>query len=110
MKINNYDFGVIGKRIYQARKAKRYTQAELAEIIDMSSNNLSCLERGTTGISVPTLMALCKVLEVSADYILFGNESSNCENPISTLLSKLPENKQHQAERLLEVFVDACNE
>ena len=67
----------------------------------MSSNNLSCLERGTTGMSVPTLMALCKVLEVASDYILFGNKASTGENPISSLVSKLPENKQHHAEKLL---------
>ena len=107
MKINNYDFESIGKRIQQARKTKRYTQAELAEIIDMSSKNLSNLERGTTGISIPTLMALCKALESSSDYILFGNECNAHKNPLTTLLSKLPEEKQRYAEKLLEVFVEA---
>lgn len=76
MKINNYDFESIGKRVQQARKTKRYTQAELAEIIDMSAKNLSSLERGTTGISIPTLMALCKALDTSSDYILFGNDNT----------------------------------
>ena len=67
MKIEYYDFETIGKRVQQARKIKRYTQAELAEMINMSSQNLSCLERGTTGISIPTLMSLCKALDVSSD-------------------------------------------
>ena len=110
MKINNYDFEAIGKRIQQARKTKRYTQAELAEIIDMSSKNLSSLERGTTGISIPTLMALCKTLETSSDYILFGNDCNAHQNPLNALLSKLPEEKQRHAEKLLEVFVNAYAE
>ena len=110
MKINNYDFAVIVKRVQQARKLKRYSQAELAEIIDMSPNNLSCLERGTTGISVPTLMALCAALDVSSDYILFGNKAGERDNTVSYLMSKLPESKQHQAEKILEVFVAACTE
>lgn len=110
MKINNYNFEFIGKRVQQARKAKRYTQAELAEMIDMSAKNLSCLERGTTGISIPTLMTLCKALEVSADYILFGNEAGERQSTVSILLSKLPEQKQHQAEKLLDVFVEAYTE
>ena len=106
MKINSYDFEPIGKRVRQARKAKRYTQAELAEIINMSAKNLSSLERGATGISIPTLMALCKALETSCDYILFGNNNSQ-QTTINTLLSKLPENKQSYAEKILEVFVDS---
>ena len=110
MKINNYNFEAIGKRVQQARKAKRYTQLELSEIINMSSKNLSSLERGTTGISIPTLMALCKALDTSSDYILFGNDCNVHKSPINTLLSKLPEDKQHHAEKLLEVFVDACTD
>ena len=110
MKIKNYSFEYIGKRIQQARKSKRYTQAELAEMIDMSSKNLSCLERGTTGLSVPTLISLCNVLDISSDYILFGNEDNKTSNPICNLLSKLPDEKQHQAEKLLEVFVESCKE
>ena len=107
MKINNYNFESIGKRVQQARKAKRYTQAELSEIIGMSAKNLSSLERGTTGISIPTLMALCKALETSSDYILFGNDCNTHQSPLNTLLSKLPEDKQRYAEKLLEVFVDS---
>lgn len=110
MKINNYDFDSIGKRIHQARKAKRYTQAELSEIINMSAKNLSSLERGITGISIPTLMALCKALDTSSDYILFGNDCNTHQSPLNTLLSKLPEEKQRHAEQLLEVFVDAYTE
>lgn len=50
MKIRAYDYGLMGERIKQARKSKRYTQAQLAEIIDMSSKNFSQIERGETGI------------------------------------------------------------
>ncbi len=50
MKIRAYDYGLMGKRLKQARKTKRYTQAQLAEIIDMSSKNFSRIERGEQGI------------------------------------------------------------
>ena len=32
------------------------------------------LERGRTGISVKMLIKVCKVLGLSADYVLFGND------------------------------------
>ena len=57
MKIRAYDYGLIGEKVKQARKTKRYTQVQLAEIIDMSSKNFSQIERGTTGISLTTLMS-----------------------------------------------------
>ena len=57
MKTNLYDYGLIGERIRQARKAQRYTQAEVAEMINMSSKNFSQLERGATGLSLATLIA-----------------------------------------------------
>lgn len=110
MKSDKYIFSLIGRRICQARKAKGYTQEALAEKIEMNPQNLSCLERGITGMSISSLIALCDALEVSADYILFGDEVKNHQNTASILLSKLPENKRIHAEKLLEVFVEAYND
>ena len=108
MKINSYDVGFIGKRIQQARKAKRYTQEQLAELINMSSQNLSQLERGITGISVSFLISVCKALEVSSDFILFGITNFQQSNTINTLLSELDESQQLYAQKLLEVYVSSC--
>lgn len=110
VELNYYDMILAGKRIQQARKAKGYTQEVLSEIIMMSSKNLSCLERGTTGLSLSTLVALSRALEVSTDYILFGNDSGKLNNTATLLLSKLPEKKQIQAEKVLQAFVDAFEE
>lgn len=108
MKNSSYNFVLTGERIRQARKAQRYTQAEVAEMINMSSKNFSQLERGMTGISVASLIALCKCLEVSADYILFGAENNTQENAVNILLSQLNEKEQIYAEKLLQVYVDSC--
>ncbi len=110
MELSYYDMILAGKRIQQARKAKGYTQEVLSEIIMMSSKNLSCLERGTTGLSLSTLVALSRALEVSTDYILFGNDNEKLNNTATLLLSKLPEEKQIQAEKVLQAFVDAYEE
>ena len=109
MKTNLYDYGLIGERIRQARKAQRYTQAEVAEMINMSAKNFSQLERGATGLSLATLIALCKSLDVSDDYILFGMEENRQNNTVTKLLSKLDEKEQLYAEKLLEVYVDSQN-
>lgn len=98
----------IGKRIRMARKAKGYTQEQLSEKIDMSTNNLSFLECGNTGLSVPTLMALCTHLDVSSDYILFGTKEKTDSSPLAALLSELDESQQLVAEQLLTVYANSC--
>lgn len=108
MKIHPYDYGLMGKRIKQARKVKRYTQAQLAEIIDMSSKNFSQIERGETGISLSTLISLCKFLDISADYVLFGVKGENKKNSIDLLMSELDEEQQLYAEKMIEVYADYC--
>ena len=110
MELSYYDMILAGKRIQQARKAKGYTQESLAELITMNPKNVSRLENGTMGLSLSTLVALSRALEVSADYILFGNNGVNLNNTATLLLSKLPEKKQIQAEKVLQAFVDAYEE
>ena len=62
----------IGQRIRQLRLMSNYTQAEFAELIDISINFLSEVENGKKGLSQDTLAKICRVLNTSADYILFG--------------------------------------
>lgn len=96
MKLYDYNPTLVGKRIQQFRKAKGYTQAGLAEIIEINTKNVSRLENGTMGLSLTTLVALCSALEVYADYILFGNKENNSHNTAMVLLSKLSQQKQIQ--------------
>lgn len=65
----------IGERCRQARDASGYTQEQLAERIDVSTQFLSDAERGITGMSVSTIINLCTVLAVSTDFILLGHSS-----------------------------------
>ena len=66
------DKSKIGQRIRQLRILNDYTQARFAELIDISINFLSEIENGKKGLSQDTLARICKQLNTSADYILFG--------------------------------------
>lgn len=50
-----------------------YTREQFAEKLDVSVSYLAEVERGRTGISVKMLMRICDVLDLSADYVLFGD-------------------------------------
>ena len=64
----------IGGRVRECRLRAGYTQAQCAEIMDISINFLSEIENGKKGMSQETIYKFCKNLEISADYILFGSQ------------------------------------
>lgn len=98
----------IGERCRQARDASGYTQEQLAEQIDVSTQFLSDAERGVTGMSVSTIIKLCTVLSVSADYILLGQTSeSNNETALSiySRIQRLSPQKQALVEEVTNLMI-----
>ena len=63
----------IGKRVAELRKHQHYTQAQLANIIGITSKHLSEIERGVTGISIDTQVELSDTLNCSIDYLIKGD-------------------------------------
>lgn len=59
----------IGKKIKLARKNAEYTQEELAEKLSLSPRYISQLERGIAFGSATTIINLCKVLNISSDFL-----------------------------------------
>ena len=59
-------------RIRKAREDAGYTREKFAELLDVSVSYLAEVERGRTNVSVKTLIKICNVLGLSADYVLFG--------------------------------------
>lgn len=71
------DFEIIGRRLKQARKAKEYSQAYVAEQIDVSVVYLSRVERGASKINLKRLSELCDLLDISMGKILTGVEKGS---------------------------------
>ena len=59
-------------RIRKAREDAGYTREKFAELLDVSVSYLAEVERGRTNVSEKTLIKICNVLGLSADYVLFG--------------------------------------
>jgi transcriptional regulator with XRE-family HTH domain len=61
-----------GKRLQRLRKYKGFTQAQLAEAIEMSIETVSNMERGINGPSFDTLEKLANVLKTPVhEFFLF---------------------------------------
>lgn len=65
----------IGQRVRECRLDAGYTQAQCAEVMDISINFLSEIENGKKGMSQETICKFCQALQISADYILFGSQN-----------------------------------
>ena len=93
----------IGDRCRQAREAAGYTQERLAEQIGVSTQFLSDAERGVTGMSVTTIIKLCNVLSVSADFLLMGRDSDGDMESALSFHSRIQRLSVREKELLEEV-------
>lgn len=69
----------IGTNIQIARENAGYTQERLSELVGLTPNHLSAIERGVSGASLEVLEKLCLLLGVSADYLFFGQTGTDDE-------------------------------
>lgn len=94
----------IGSNIRTARMRANLTQEKMSEMIGVTPQYLSDLERGLVGTSIPTLIRICTELNVSSDFILFGS-SSDSDSANSTLIEKIQRLPKHKAD-VVERYID----
>lgn len=102
------DLLFIGKRIAGARKKLGLTQEALAHQLGFASKHISAIERGISGLTVGSLMELSKVLEVSTDYILFGEEKT--DGLLAKKINTLSASQKMYLEEMVNTFVKCCTD
>lgn len=70
----------IGERVRLTRTSRGLSRDELSELLGISTLFLGYIECGQRGMSLDTLQNLCKVLNVSADFILLGHKHTDSAN------------------------------
>lgn len=65
----------LGNRIRKSREQAKFTQEQLAERMELSRATISRWELGEIEPNVEHLAELCRILQVSADYILCLSDS-----------------------------------
>ena len=92
------------ERLKIARTKKGITQEKLSELLDYNSNYINKLEAGIRPPSVDTLMGLSDFLNVSVDYLLYGD--TNFENEkLNALISKLTPDEIESLITIAECFI-----
>lgn len=76
----------IGESIKAVREQIGFTQERFAELINVSAQYISDVERGNVGISVATLRKIKEVTAISSDSILMGK----CDyNDVTLIIEQL---------------------
>lgn len=71
--ITEHDYAQIGAKIREARKKQGISQERLAELADISPAFVGHIERGTRIMSLETFIKICRVMDLSPDYLLFDS-------------------------------------
>ncbi len=90
------DYKAMGERIRHARKAKKLSQEQLAEMCSLSAAHIGHTERGTRIPSLDTIFRISQALEISIDYMLLDslkNHSDSLAN-LKSIIEKMPPEKQ----------------
>lgn len=97
----------IGANIQVAREQAGYTQERLSEILGLSPNHMSAIERGVSAVSLDALRTMCNLFGISADAIIFGKQAASSEvNIIAQQLARIKPEYQPQVNKILSALLE----
>lgn len=112
MELEKYDRKLIGARLNRLRKQRGSTQEAVAEAVGCSTDHLGNVERGTTGISIELLLALCKEYHVLVENVFYDiSDSENLGDDaliLTALMNQLSDRERKRALQLLTAYVETA--
>ncbi len=92
----------VGQRIRRIRKAKNYSQEQLAEMTGISVTHMSHIETGNTKLSMEVFYNIVNALECTSDELLFDLE----KNPAMSVKSNVSETLEKCTQKELMIISD----
>lgn len=71
-----FDMKKIGRKIYHHRLQLEMTDEQFSSEVGIATNYLRSIEAGIYSPSIKTLVKMCNLFGVSADYLLSGDENT----------------------------------
>lgn len=72
--MKNVDYTEVGKRIKNERLKNGISREKFAELTKLSSTYISQIELGQRHASLPSTIKIASVLNVSLDYLIYGDD------------------------------------
>lgn len=102
--IQEFDSFSMGKRIQDIRLQKGIKALDMAVQVELSKDQYSRIERGTSICKITTLYKIAQYLEVSADYLLYGKADELYIDQIRICLKGMKRREKEKLIKILEII------
>lgn len=106
----NNNSNTMGRRIALIRKSNKYTQEQLAELLEVTPKHISHVENGTSSLSLKSLLKFCEHFNCSMDYLVHGKYSSPELNKLPKDIVEILQNGNDETiellNRYLQIFLE----
>ena len=103
------DVNIIGNKLLTFRKQKGLTQAEVAELAEISDRTYADIERGSTNMRMETLVSICKALNITPNQILIDDDNLLMieQEKLFKQLNSCKTKERETALKLLSVYLNS---
>ena len=98
------DMKAMGKRIQNARKEKRIKAIDFANLIGIGKDQLSRIENGKVPCKMEYLFVIAPNLEVSVDYLMYGDIARKKTTKLLSDLNKLDNIMYQKAIDIIDIL------
>lgn len=99
------NFKLMGQRIKKLRQENAYTQEQLAEKLDISTEHLSRIETGSYRPSLSLIENICEILKTSEATLMFGSDYENQINKkLTDKICELSEDKKQALSLIIDLI------
>ena len=94
----------IGKRLYECRTNRKWSQLYVADKMNVSTNTISAIENGVQQFNLMILLRFSELYGVSTDYILKGEILEQEDSELFKRIVKIPPLEQRRVMAAIEAF------
>lgn len=99
----------VGLRIREIREVLNMSREEFSEKCNISSSFLTAVESGKKAVTSKTLYKICTAFNISADYIIRGNQEGFELDMIIEMFRSMDNPSREYAIRILRNYIDAIH-
>ena len=102
--VKSLDSFALGQRIQEARIGKGIKALDMATQLELSKDQYSRIECGTSMCKLSTLHKIAQYLEVSADYLLYGNKEDLYMEQIRIFMKGMKKADKEKLVKICEII------
>lgn len=107
-----WDFRRIGNKLYEIRKHKGMSRAEVAERAGLSDRTYADIERGTVNMRIETALRVCDALRITPDEVFTEEPPASVSNKLDTVFDRVKnctETEKETVFELVNVYLNSLN-